>query len=79
MILLFVAGFLVAALGTAEVLAIAKRRALSAAGLEIAVVWLWLYGLSAVVVDKTNAVPYALGAALGTYIVTRRHRPTDRA
>lgn len=72
MIWLFVAGFLVAALGTAEVLAIARRHAIQAAGLEIVVVLLWMYGLAEVVVDKTNAIPYALGAALGTYIVTRR-------
>jgi len=73
---LFLAGFLVASLGTAQMLVIVKRNAIAAAALEFVVVFLLVWGISEVVIDKTNAVPYASGAALGTWAATRRWRKT---
>lgn len=76
-VLLFLAGVFTEALVTAQTLAISKRRAVVAAIIAYVAWSLWGTLLSEFVVNPLNVQPFAIGAALGTYIVTRRqHAPS---
>jgi len=67
---MFLAGIVSEALVTGQTRAIASRRAVTAAILAFVAWCLWGLVLQGIILDGLMVLPFAFGAALGTWAVT---------
>lgn len=71
-LLLFLAGFFSEAIVTVQTLAISRRHAPAAAAMSLLGWSVWGLALSSLILDRMHIIPFALGAAIGTYLVSVR-------